>query len=125
MSVKASEYLTYRGKGGQWSWMLHRATGLGVLLFLLIHIVDIALIGYGPKVFNALLFIYRAPVFRLSEVVLVAAVVYHALNGVRIFIIDFWPGTCAYHRKMMVMVAVMFVVIFVPAAIYMLRWTVR
>ena len=38
----------YRGQSGQWSWLFHRVTGLAILLFLLVHIVDITLIGFGP-----------------------------------------------------------------------------
>ncbi|HEV2494897.1 MAG TPA: succinate dehydrogenase, cytochrome b556 subunit [Terriglobia bacterium] len=118
--VKPLEYLTYRGKEGQWAWILHRLTGLGVLLFLLIHIVDIALIGWGPAVFNKLLFLYREPVFRLSEIVLAGAVLYHALNGVRIVIIDFWPAATTVHKRMAYAVWVLFGVVFIPTAIYML-----
>jgi len=118
--VKPLEYLTYRGKEGQWAWILHRLTGLGVLLFLLIHIVDIALIGWGPAVFNKLLFLYREPVFRLSEIVLAGAVLYHALNGVRIVIIDFWPAATTVHKRMAYAVWVVFGVVFIPTAIYML-----
>ena len=47
--VKPLEYLTYRGGPGHWSWVLHRLSGIGVFLFLLIHIVDISLIGWGPQ----------------------------------------------------------------------------
>ena len=123
--VKPLEYLTYRGGPGHWSWVLHRLTGIGVFLFLLVHIVDIALIGWGPAVFNRLLFLYRAPAFRVSEVFLVAAVLYHAINGVRISIIDFWPETMAFHRKLTFAVAVTFTVVFIPTAIYMLRFFVK
>ena len=35
MRVRPAEYLTYRGRAGQWSWLLHRLTGLGVFFFLL------------------------------------------------------------------------------------------
>jgi len=118
--VKPLEYLTYRGREGQWAWMLHRLTGLGVLLFLLIHIADIALIGWGPKVFDSLLVIYRAPVFRVSEVLLAGAVLYHALNGVRITIIDFWPAATGVHRKLVYAVAIVFVAVYIPTALYML-----
>ncbi len=79
--VKFREYLTYRGGPGQWSWILHRLTGAGVFLFLLVHIVDIALVGWGPAIFNRLLFLYRYPPFRVGEIILVGAVIYHALNG--------------------------------------------
>lgn len=123
--VKPLEYLTYRGKQGQWAWILHRVTGLGVLLFLVIHIADIALIGWGPGVFDKLLFIYRQTPFRVGEVVLAGAVLYHALNGIRITIIDFWPAATRVHKRLVYAVAVMFAVVFIPTAIYMLSEITR
>ena len=123
--VKFREYLTYRGGPGHWSWILHRVTGVGVFLFLLIHIVDISLIGWGPGVFNKLLFLYRHPVFRVGEVALVGAVLYHAINGVRICISDFWPETMAAHRKLSFGVGFIFVTVFIPTAIYMLSLIFR
>ena len=92
--------MRYRGGEGQWSWMLHRVTGVGVLLFLLAHILDTALIALGPEHYNAIIAIYRLPFFRVGEVGLAAAVLYHALNGIRIIIIDFWPGTTVIQKQM-------------------------
>ena len=34
------ETLRYRGAIGQWSWVLHRLTGVGVVLFLALHVID-------------------------------------------------------------------------------------
>jgi succinate dehydrogenase / fumarate reductase, cytochrome b subunit len=118
--VKLREYLTYRGGPGHWSWILHRVTGIGVFIFLLVHIIDIALIGWGPGIFNQLLFLYRHPAFRVGEVALVGAVLYHAINGVRICIIDFWPETTGIHRKLSYAVGIIFLILFIPTAIYML-----
>ena len=42
------EGLRYRGREGMIAWLLHRLSGLGVLLFLVIHIFDIFLMGFGP-----------------------------------------------------------------------------
>ena len=125
MCVRPQQYVTYRGRGGQWSWLLHRLTGLGVLLFLLFHIVDTALIGWGPDAYNAAMALFRHPLFRLGEVLLAGAVLYHALNGVRIFIIDFWPEATTIHKKLLYGVAALFAAIFIPCAIYMLRWIAR
>ncbi|MCL5005257.1 MAG: hypothetical protein M1404_01880, partial [Acidobacteria bacterium] len=46
---KISKYFTYRGHEGQWAWLFHRITGIGVFLFLLAHIVDTAMIGGGRR----------------------------------------------------------------------------
>ena len=70
----------YRGQSGQWSWLLHRVTGLAVLLFLLIHIVDITLIGFGPKVYNDALEVFGNPIVRVISLALIGAVLYHAFN---------------------------------------------
>ena len=92
--------ITYRGREGHWAWMMHRVGGLGVLLFLALHIFDIFLIGFGPDVFNRFLFIYHSPPFRVLIVFLIYGVLYHALNGLRIIVIDFWPAATRYERQM-------------------------
>jgi succinate dehydrogenase / fumarate reductase cytochrome b subunit len=103
------------------SWAFHRITGLGVLLFLLLHIVDIFLVNYGPEVFNELLFLYRHPVFRIGEIILVGAVYYHAANGVRIMLIDFWPAAYRYERQLFYGVMAVFLLAFIPTAFLMIR----
>jgi succinate dehydrogenase / fumarate reductase, cytochrome b subunit len=35
--------LRYKGRTGMWMWLLHRVTGLGILAFLIIHVVETAL----------------------------------------------------------------------------------
>ncbi len=116
---KISKYFTYRGGEGQWSWLLHRITGIGVFVFLLAHILDTAVIGWGPKAYNEVMGFYRNPVALTGEVILAGAVLYHALNGIRIIIIDFWPESTLAQKKLFYGVVVAFLVIFVPAAIYM------
>lgn len=123
--VKLYEYVTYRGREGHWSWILHRVTGVGVFVFLLVHIVDTAFIGWGPGLYNKAMALYRNPVFRVGEVLLAGAVLYHALNGIRIFIIDFWPEATVVHRKLFYAVAAVFAVVYIPTAIYMLDFLVK
>src|SRR5260370_42224935 len=90
----------YRGASGMWSWLFHRVTGLGVLLFLLVHIVDITLIGFGPNVYNAGIAIFSLPLVRIVSLALIASVLYHSFNGLRIIIVDFWPAGPKYQRQM-------------------------
>jgi succinate dehydrogenase / fumarate reductase cytochrome b subunit len=120
--VKPYVYVTYRGGAGQWSWILHRLTGVGVFVFLLAHIVDTAVIGWGPKAYDKTMALYRLPAFRVGEVLLAGAVLYHALNGIRIIIVDFWPGATAVQRKLSYAVAVVFLIVYIPTALYMLKW---
>lgn len=103
------------------AWALHRISGLGVLFFLLLHIADTALILAGPAWYNRFVAFYRAPVIRVMEVLLAAGVLYHALNGIRIVILDFWPQTTLIHKRLFWAAGVIFAVLFVPAAYFMLR----
>ncbi|PYV16347.1 MAG: succinate dehydrogenase, cytochrome b556 subunit [Acidobacteria bacterium] len=125
MNIKPHEYLTYRGRAGMWAWILHRLTGVGVFVFLLAHIVDTALIGWGPKVYNEAVALYRHPISRVGEAVLAGAVLFHALNGVRIIILDFWPQTMTAEKKLFAGVVGLFAVVYIPMAIYMLRFLVH
>jgi succinate dehydrogenase / fumarate reductase cytochrome b subunit len=102
------------------SWALHRISGLGVLAFLLLHIVDIFLVGYGPGPFNDLLFLYRNPIFRIGEIVLVGAVYYHAANGVRIILIDFWPAAYKFERQLYYIAMAVFIIGFAATAAVMI-----
>lgn len=109
----------YRGREGMISWAFHRLTGLGVLMFLFIHIADIFVIGYGPEEFDDLLFLYHATPFRILEILLVGAVYYHALNGVRIILIDFWDKAVLFQRQLFYGVVILFFAAFIPTAIRM------
>jgi succinate dehydrogenase / fumarate reductase cytochrome b subunit len=90
----------YRGREGQWSWLAHRVTGVAIILFLFAHVVDTALVGWGPEAYNRVVRVYHNPIIRLLELGLVAAVIYHALNGIRIMIIDFWPKANDVNRQL-------------------------
>ena len=86
----------YRGRWGMWSWVAHRITGIAIFFFLLVHVLDTAVVRISPEAYNSVLGLYKNPVMGLGELGLVAAIVYHAFNGIRIILIDFWgPATNA------------------------------
>jgi len=113
--------MLYRGGIGQWSWALHRLTGVGVLVFLCLHILDTALIVLGPEQYDGIVKLYRLPVFRVMEVGLFAAVLFHALNGLRITAMDFWVGLMGVHRALFKAQMVVFTLAMIPVAWLMLR----
>ena len=108
-----------RSQSGAWTWLLHRLTGVGVLLFLLAHIVDTALIGLGPEAYEHALDLYRTPFFMLAEIALVFAVVYHSVNGIRVILVDFWEGGTRYHQQLFKISWIVTAVIFLPVAAIM------
>ena len=111
----------YRGGVGQWSWALHRLTGMGVLVFLCMHILDTSLIILGPEHYNSFIKLYRLPIFRVMEVGLFAAVLFHALNGVRIMVIDFWVDLMRFHKSLFYAQMIIFTVVMIPVSWIMLK----
>ncbi len=104
----------YRGREGMWSWVAHRVSGVLIFFFLFSHVVDTALVRVSPEAYNTVIGTYKNPVVGLGEAGLVAAVVFHAFNGVRIILVDFWAKGPRYQRQMLWGVVALFVVSFVP-----------
>jgi succinate dehydrogenase / fumarate reductase cytochrome b subunit len=113
--------LRYRGGEGMLAWAFHRISGVGIWAFVVLHVIDIYLAGSNPQMYDELLAFYASPVGRVLEVVLGAALLYHALNGLRIIIMDFWPPLTRFHRQMWYASWVVFVLVGVPVAWVILK----
>lgn len=109
----------YRGGSGQWSWAFHRISGVAVFLFLLAHILDTALVGFGPDLYNRVVKVYHHPVIRLLEIGLAAMVLFHALNGLRIIAIDFFPRLADRQREMFRTVMGLYLILMAPTLYFM------
>jgi succinate dehydrogenase / fumarate reductase cytochrome b subunit len=90
----------YRGHEGMWSWVLHRITGVAIFFFLLVHVLDTALVRVSPEAYNAVIGTYKNPIMALGEVVLVAAIAYHAYNGLRVIFVDFSAWAARHQRQL-------------------------
>ncbi|KLN34097.1 succinate dehydrogenase [Cellulosimicrobium cellulans F16] len=93
-----------------WSWVAHRVTGVLIFFFLLVHVLDTALVRVSPEAYNAVIGTYQTPIMGLGEAGLVAAIVFHAFNGIRIILVDFWAKGPRYQRTMLWIVVGLFVV---------------
>lgn len=114
-----TELLRYRGAIGQWSWMLHRLSGLGVVLFLTLHVIDTSWAVFYPDLYVHAIAAYQSPLFTIGEFALVAAVVYHALNGIRVAVIDNRPRLWKYQQRAAYIVLGLTVLILIPTFILM------
>lgn len=113
--------VTYRGREGQLAWMFHRITGVGVFLFLAGHIANIFLMAFPSDVFDSVLFLYNSVLFKLLSIFgLYLGVLYHALNGIRVMIVDFWPRAGKYQAPLWRIQVVIFLLAYVPSAAVML-----
>ena len=101
----------YRGHEGMWSWVLHRITGVAIFFFLLVHVLDTSLVRISPEAYNSVINEYKTPILGLGELALVAAIGFHALNGLRIILIDFWAWGTRHQRLMFWVVIVLWIVL--------------
>ena len=56
----------YRGREGMWSWVAHRISGMLIFLFLLVHVLDTALVRVSPEAYNEVIGHYKTVVFGLG-----------------------------------------------------------
>jgi len=108
-----------------WSWVAHRVTGVLIFFFLFAHVLDTALVRVSPDSYNRIIDTYKTPIVNLMEVGLVAAVLFHALNGLRVMAIDFWEKGPRYQRQMTYVVLGVFVVAMAAAAPRMIMHTIQ
>ena len=116
-NLRAGIVPVYNGDPGQYAWILHRATGLGILFFLLVHILDIMLIGLGRDVYDHTVEFYAHPFIIPMEILLVGAVIYHTLNGLRVIAINFSSEGAVRERAFFWWVLVASVLLTIPSVI--------
>lgn len=104
----------YRGRDGMWTWVAHRLAGVMLFFFLFAHVIDTALVNVSPEAYDTAMETYKTPIVGLMEVGLVAAVLFHAFNGLRIVLVDFWSQGPRYQRQMSIAVLIICVALFVP-----------
>jgi succinate dehydrogenase / fumarate reductase cytochrome b subunit len=114
----------YRGDLGMWSWVAQRITGVLVFFFLFVHVLDTALVRVSPNTYDKVIQTYKNPIVNLFEVGLVGAVLYHALNGIRVMLVDFWSKGPKFQRPMLWLIIVVWLVVMVPGAYFMLLRTI-
>ncbi|WP_442972811.1 succinate dehydrogenase, cytochrome b556 subunit [Rhodococcus sp. G-MC3] len=99
-----------------WSWVLHRITGVLTFFFLFVHVLDTSMVRVNPETYDAIIDTYKTPLVGLMELGLVAAVLYHALNGIRVMLVDFWSQGPKYQKLMLWIIAAVWLVVMIPGA---------
>jgi len=75
------------------SFVLRRFTGVALVLYLFLHLWVIGSANSGPELFNARLNLVQTPLFKFLEIGLLAAVVYHAFDGIRLLLVHYLKVT--------------------------------
>jgi len=79
---------------GSWAWILHRLSGLLILAYLYFHLIVLssALWTGGIGQFNRTVASLTTPPFIIADLALFVVVLYHALNGIRVMLMDLGWG---------------------------------
>ena len=109
--TKEKRFHWYRMRTGMFAWLMHRITGIGLVVYLVIHIWGLQALG-SREAFNMLLAKYHGPIYKIGEFLLLVGVVYHAINGLRIVLIDFL-GWSPNHKRLFVTLGAVAVIIMV------------
>ena len=119
------ETLRYRGREGQWLWVLHRISGLGILFFLVLHVLDMALVYFDAPLNETLIALYKTPLFSFMELILAVLLIFHAVNGVRVALLDLRPELWEKQRLATRLSLVITAVLAAPTIVIMIVYTIN
>lgn len=111
----------YRWPAGMWAFLLHRITGFFFTFYLLTHILVMSNLARGEAQFNKTMVFLASPIFKIGECALLACILFHMLNGIRILLFD-WAD--AYRKEKVFFYGLMIIafVVFVIGAIPLVPW---
>jgi succinate dehydrogenase / fumarate reductase cytochrome b subunit len=114
-NVSLASALRYRGQGPMLSFILHRIGGLGMAIFITMHILASFLGGKTGVFLNT---IYENWLF---QIFIFFCVLFHAINGLRITIVDLFPRLLPYEREAIWVEWAVFIPLFAIAAFVIIR----
>ena len=92
-----------------------------MFFFLLLHIVDVSLINFrGGELYDEVHELYGNILLRLFECGLLFALLFHSLNGLRVVMVDFFPGAVRRERMLTVWVVALTLIAGIPGSIVIL-----
>lgn len=90
--------LRYRGGGPMFAWILHRLGGLAMIVFVGMHIyAGFLMQQFGSELGTTINIFYESAYF---QIVLYFFIIFHAINGLRIIILDMWPKLLQYQPEL-------------------------
>ncbi len=104
----------------RWAFYAHRISGLAIFAFLALHLVDVGLIAVSSDLYDEVHALYGTAPMRVFEVLLLAGILYHALNGLRLLALDIVDTNARVSERLLWMAIGGTVLLTIPAAIVIL-----
>lgn len=112
--VSLSTALRYKGQGPFLAYILHRIGGLGMAVFVTIHVLATFVEGRGWQIGDIINDIYISPFF---QVFFLFGVLFHIINGMRVTILDLFPKLIKYYRQAITIEWIVFIIVYGFAAV--------
>ena len=106
----------YQGGVGMLAWLLHRVSGLALSFYLLLHIWDLRAAQRGAQAFDEAMATFQSPFWKVMDLLLLAAVLFHGLNGIRLLLFDAGQGL-RYQRQLFWVAFGLTIAIFIFSAV--------
>jgi succinate dehydrogenase / fumarate reductase cytochrome b subunit len=101
----------FRGGPGMWAFVLNRITGIGLVVYLGLHLVVLSTLFRGESGWNSFVTLAHSPAFLLLDVVLMAGILIHGLNGIRVALVGMGFGTKSQKPTFVVLMVIAAVVL--------------
>jgi succinate dehydrogenase / fumarate reductase cytochrome b subunit len=105
----------------RWAFVAHRATGVGVFAFLVLHVFDVALYALSPARFDDVHELYGTAPMRLFECLLLFAILFHTFNGLRLVLLDVAEIRLATARRLLHVAVALTMVVGTAASLVILK----
>jgi succinate dehydrogenase / fumarate reductase cytochrome b subunit len=105
-SRNALRWFDARGRQvGSWAFILNRLTALALTFYLGLHLIVLNKLTQGAQAYNDFVAFAQIPLIKAGEIILIAAVILHGLNGVRLTLLAFGIGL-RYQKNLFVLSAI-------------------
>jgi succinate dehydrogenase / fumarate reductase cytochrome b subunit len=92
-SIHAPRWFDPRGRQvSSWAFILNRLSALGLTFYLGLHLVVLHKLSQGANAYNDFVAFSQTPLIKIGEIILIAAVLFHGLNGLRLTLHAFSLG---------------------------------
>lgn len=110
-----------RSEANRWASYAHRLSGIAIFAFVCLHIVDVSLYAVSPSLYDDVHELYGTGFMRVFECGLLLALLFHALNGLRLISIDVWDLGFAQAGRLLNAVVLLTVVLTLTGSVFILK----
>jgi len=91
---------------GSWAFLLNRLTALALTFYLGLHLIVLNRLSQGARAYDDFVSFAQLPIIKLGEIILIAAVILHGSNGVRLILLAFGIGL--RRQKILFLISILF-----------------